>query len=238
MMVKHLPIRIFYWIFLLPALLTAQPPAAYYSTATGLSGEALHQALHNIIDNHTVVTSTDLWTYFQTTDAKANGKVWDMYSDIPGGTPLYEFTFVDNQCGTYAKEGDCYNREHSFPTSWFGDTSPMNTDLFQLYPTDGYVNGQRANYPYGEVNSPSWTSQNGSKRGNNSTTGYTGVVFEPIDAYKGDFARTMFYMATRYYGEDAGWPGSDMTDGAQLLPWAQELMMAWHENDPVSHKED
>jgi endonuclease I len=228
-------------LLLLPGLLSlhllAQPRAGYYDDAAGLGGEALQQALHNIIDGHTVATNTALWTHFQTTDAKTNGKVWDMYSDVPEGTLPYEYTFVDDQCGTYGQEGDCYNREHAFPTSWFGDLSPMNTDLFQLYPTDGYVNGQRANYPFGEVNSPAWTSQNNSKRGNNSTTGYAGVVFEPIDAYKGDFARTMFYMATRYYGEDAGWPGSDMTDGAQLLPWAQELMMAWHDTDPVSQKE-
>jgi endonuclease I len=213
-----------------------QIPAGYYDSAEGLNGEGLQAELHNIINGHTIVTYTSIWIHFQNTDAKSNGKVWDMYSDFPGN-PLYEYTFTDDQCGTYNQEGDCYNREHSFPASWYGDQSPMNTDLFNIYPTDGYVNGQRANYPFGVVNSPSWTSQNGSKRGNNSTTGYSGLVFEPIDAYKGDFARTMFYMATRYYGEDAGWPGSDMTQGAQLLPWAQELMMVWHEQDPVSQKE-
>jgi len=44
-------------------------------------------------------------------------------------------------------------------------------------------------------------------------------------------------METRYYNEDAGWAGSPMTNGAQLLPWAQAMMLQWHLMDPVSQKE-
>ena len=62
-------------------------------------------------------------------------------------------------------------------------------------------------------------------------------MFEPIDAYKGDFARSYFYMTVRYYTEDGSWPGSDMTDGADLLPWAQDMLIEWHQSDPVSDKE-
>jgi len=87
------------------------------------------------------------------------------------------------------------------------------------------------------VSSPSWTSQNGSRLGPCSYPGYSGTVFEPIDAYKGDFARNYFYMATRYLGDDGGWPGSDMVDGAQLRPWAEEMLIEWHLADPVSDKE-
>ena len=215
----------------------AQIPAGYYNPANGLSGSALQLALHNIIDNHTVVSYASLWTWFKQTDKKANGKVWDMYSDIPGGTPPYEFTFVTNQCGTYNSEADCYNREHSWPESWFGGASPMSSDIFHLFATDGYVNNRRSNFPYGKVGTATWTSMNGSKLGNCVSTGYTGTVFEPIDEYKGDFARSYFYMETRYYGEDSGWPGSPMTSGSQLLPWAQTLMMLWNLMDPVSQKE-
>ena len=56
-------------------------------------------ALHNIIDNHTQISYNALWNAYQKTDKKANGKVWDMYSDIPSGTPPYQFTFVTDQCG-------------------------------------------------------------------------------------------------------------------------------------------
>ena len=217
--------------------LWAQIPNGYYNNASGLTGTPLQQALHNIIDDHTVVSYTSLWTHYQTTDVKPNGKVWDMYSDIPDGTPPYEFIFVSDQCGNYGAEGDCYNREHSWPKSWFNDVAPMNTDIFHVVPSDGYVNGQRGNYPYGEVASPTWTSQNGSKKGPNTYPGYSGTVFEPIDAYKGDFARIYFYMSTRYLNEDGNWPGSDMVNGAQLEQWALDMMMEWHMEDPVSPKE-
>ncbi len=218
------------------SILLAQPEG-YYSTAEGKSGEALQQALHEIIDGHTVLTYSALWDAVQSTDKKADGTVWDMYSDLPGGTPHYTYTFVTDQCGNYSGEGSCYNREHSFPRSWFADAAPMDTDLFHIYPTDGYVNGQRGNYPFGETDTPQWTSQNGSKRGPCSVNGYSGTIFEPIDEYKGDFARTYFYMAVRYYNEDSGWPGSPMVDGAQLKPWAKEMMVEWHNEDPVSDKE-
>jgi hypothetical protein len=67
--------------------------------------------------------------------------------------------------------------------------------------------------------------------------GYAGTVFEPLDAFKGDFARTYFYMTTRYFGEDAAWPGSPMADGAVLLPWAEAMLLDWCAADPVSLKE-
>jgi endonuclease I len=216
----------------------AQPPAGYYNAAVGLYGETLQATLHNIIDNHQVQSYSSLHTHFEVTDRKSNNTVWDMYSDIPGGTPPYVYHFTSgDQCGNYSREGDCYNREHSWPKSWFNNQSPMNSDLFHLYPTDGYVNGKRSNFPFGEVSSASWTSKNGSKLGSCSYSGYSGTVFEPIDAYKGDFARTYFYMSTRYYHEDNGWAGSPMVNGAQLRPWALAMMIKWHEADPVSQKE-
>ncbi|MFC2086421.1 endonuclease, partial [Bacteroidota bacterium] len=194
---------------------------------------------------HTERTYTNLWTDFQKTDKKDDGSVWDMYSDNPAGAEPYTFTFVTDQCGTYATEGDCYNREHSFPKSWFNEGSPMYSDLFHLYPTDGYVNGQRSAYPFGEVSSPTWTSQNGSMRGTSSYAGYTGTVFEPIDEYKGDFARTYFYMATRYENVISGWENFS-TDGDAVLDgttypcyetWFVNMLLEWHTNDTVSQKE-
>ena len=217
----------------------AQIPAGYYNSANGLTGTALQSALHNIIKNHTVVSYASLMsTWFAMTDKKANGKVWDMYSDIPGGTPPYEYSFVSgDQCGNYSGEGDCYNREHTFPQSWFNGASPMYSDMFHMYPTDGYVNGRRSNYPHGKVGTATWTSQNGGKLGNCVSPGYTGTVFEPRDEYKGDFARSYLYMATRYYGEDSGWDVTDMTTGSQLKSWALTQMLLWNVLDPVSPKE-
>jgi endonuclease I len=217
--------------------LIAQIPPGYYNSAAGLSGSALQLALHNIIDNHNTVSYSSLWTHFQTTDKKANGKVWDMYSDAPGSTPPYEFTFVSDQCGSYGGEGDCYNREHSWPQSWFNSATIPTSDLFHLYPTDGYVNNKRNNYPYGTVGVASWTSQNGSKLGTCIDPGYSSVVFEPIDEYKGDFARTYFYMSTRYLTEDASWSTSGGTNKSVLLPWEASVLLNWSHNDTVSAKE-
>lgn len=214
-----------------------QIPPGYYDNAIGKTDTALQIALHNIIKGHNSISYTALWTAFQLTDKKLNGNVWDIYSDISAGIPPYEYTFVTDQCGNYSTEGDCYNREHSFPKSWFNSASPMYTDLFHLYPTDGYVNGKRSNWPYAEVDSATWTSLNGSKVGISSTPGYSSTAFEPIDNYKGDLARTYFYMAVRYYTEDSAWPGSDMVDGSQLKPWALNQLYLWHIQDTVSQKE-
>jgi endonuclease I len=220
-------------------MLFGQIPPGYYDNAIGREGAALHQALHVIIDNHTSISYTELWTAFQQTDAKPNGKVWDMYSDVPSGNPAYEFSFSSDQCGNYSGEGDCYNREHSFPESWYNDMgAPMKSDLFHLYPTDGYVNGRRSNHPMGEVGSVTWQSTNGSKVGTSNYPNYSGfTVFEPIDEYKGDFARSFFYIATRYYGQDNGWSENEMFDGANIKEAAIFMLLDWHETDPVSDKE-
>lgn len=214
----------------------SQIPPGYYDDASGLYGEELRAALQQIINNHEVQTNASLWQHFQSADSKMNGKVWDMYSDVPGGTPAFEFTFVVDQCGNYSGEGDCFNREHSFPQSWYNDFAPMSTDLFHLYPTDAWVNAQRGNWPFGTVNNASWTSSNGSKRGSCSFPGYSGTVFEPIDEYKGDFARSYFYMLTRYMNLVSSWE-TPMLEGNTFSGWANAMLLQWNFLDPVSQKE-
>ena len=210
-------------------------PSGYYDGTAGLRGSALRVALHNIIKGHTVTSYAYALTAFGTTDIKPNGKIWDMYSDVPGGTPPYEYSF--GQTGQGATEGLGYNREHSWPQSWFNSATTPSSDLWILYPTDSKVNGYRANYPYGAVGTATITSLNGSKLGPSVSAGYAGTVFEPIDAYKGDLARGQFYVATRYFDEDSGWPGSPSATGSQLVPWAAEQYLAWSQNDAVSWRE-
>ena len=221
------------------SITNAQAPQGYYSSAEGKSGEALRTALYNIIKTHNSVSYNDLWQSFYTTDKRPdNGKVWDIYSDRPGSTPSYYFTFGSDQCGNYSGEGDCYNREHSVPKSWFGGSvAPMYTDLFHLYPTDGYVNSKRSNLPIGKVVNATWTSTNGSKVGTSNISGYSGQVFEPIDSFKGDFARTYFYMAVCYKDKNLGVETLSNFSGGDLKPWAKELLLQWAALDPVSQKE-
>ncbi len=211
-------------------------PAGYYDSALGLRGTALRAALHNIIKNHTVVSYDYAYTAYQTTDVRPDGKVWDMYSDVPGGTPYYEYSFSDHS--STGNEGTGFNREHSWPQAWFGGSvEPMYSDLWIVYPTDAKVNEYRSNYAYGTVGTATITSRNGTKLGPSSDPDFTGIVFEPIDAFKGDLARSVCYVATRYYTEDASWPGGDGASRGDLLPWAAKLYTQWCANDPVSWKE-
>ena len=219
------------------ALIAVAQPANYYNSANGLTGHQLKVALHGIIKGHTSISYAQLWNAFWSTDNKGNGVVWDMYSDRPNGTPPYVYYLGQDQCGNYSGEGDCYNREHSWPQSWFNNDGIARTDLHHIFPVDGWVNNKRANFAFGEVGSASWTSQNGSKLGSCKTPGFSGTVFEPIDEYKGDFARAIMYMSVRYYTEDGSWSSSDMTTKSEIQPWAIDLLLRWNEQDPVSDKE-
>ncbi len=219
----------------------------YYKAADGKKGAALKTALCGIIysrdeggDLNTAYRA--LWTHFRTTDARDDGSVWDMYSN------LREMTFGDDQdTGSGNKEGQFYNREHSFPNSWFGGkVMPMYTDLHHMYPTDKVVNNKRGNNPFGETGNPTYKSANDfSKLGPCSYPGYTGTVFEPNDMYKGDFARTYFYMVTCYEEKIGDWyrdnPESQPTLDGKAYPglssWQLDMLMKWAENDPVSEKE-
>lgn len=218
----------------------------YYQAANGKKGAALKTALCGIIYNKTERDYDDLWTDFRSTDKRpTDGKVWDMYSGITN------YTFGTDQAGNYSAEGDKYNREHSFPKSWFGISGSNipkgpGTDLFHLYPTDGYVNGMRSNYPFGETSSPTYSSVGGfSKLGPCSYPGYTGKVFEPNDLYKGDFARTYFYMVTCYENLIETWyeknseshPTLDGKKYPGLSSWQLSMLMKWAKNDEVSAKE-
>ncbi len=225
--------------------------SSYYSDAEGLSGYTLKTALYNIIKNHATQSYSDLWTFYSAyeydTYYENDGTIIDIYSENPSGSDSYTFSAGSDQCGSYSGEGDCYNREHSFPRSWFGGAvSPMNTDVHHIFPTDGYVNAKRSSYPYGEVGSATYTSDNGSKLGSAASgLGYTGTVFEPIDEFKGDIARAYFYMATRYENVISGWQsnttyGDAVLDGSSdqvFEDWFLAMLLEWNAQDPVSQKE-
>jgi endonuclease I len=236
--------KLFTLLFIsLSLYVVAAIPTGYYNSAEGKTGAELKTALFNIVSSHTALSYADLWTAFQTTDKRIDGYVWDMYSNC-------SFTFVTNQDSGSGGTAECqyYNREHSFPKSWFNDDTPMYTDLFHLYPTDKYVNNQRGNSAFGETSTPTKTFINGSKVGSCTFSGFTGTIYEPADSYKGDFARTYFYMVTAYEDKITSWTG---TDAAQMMDvtssttltypsfkqWAINLLLKWNTNDAVSDKE-
>lgn len=225
-------------------------PGSYYDSITTQTAYALKTALHTLIKNHSAQGYSALWTFYENnsldTYYENDGSILDIYSENPNGNDSYNYTKVINQCGTYNSEADCYNREHSFPRSWFGGkVEPMNSDVHHIFATDGYVNSKRSSYPYGEVGSASYVSNNNSKVGSSTTTGYSGTVFEPIDEFKGDLARAYFYMATRYQDVISSWEtksssGDLVLNGSadQVFEiWQLNMLLSWHNSDPVSQKE-
>lgn len=212
---------------------------SYYSAADGKCGATLKTALFNIITSHTNIGYDGLWTAYQTTDKRSDGKLYDIYSNttnyVIGGSA---------QGANYSKEGESYNREHIIPQSVFNEKSPMKADAHFVYPADGYINNMRSNYPFGTVGTVTTTSNNGySKLGSAaSSLGYSGTVFEPNNEYKGDIARAILYFVTCYESEltSSEWKTFDMFDKTSypsLTTWATTLLLAWSAADPVSQKE-
>ena len=200
--------------------------------------------MYNIIKDHTVIDYAGLYVTYQTSDIdnffENDGSVLDMYSENPAGTDPYNYSIAATQrCGNYTNEGDCYNREHIIPQSVFNELSPMVSDAHFITPTDGKVNGIRSNYPHSVVVTPSQTTLNGSKLGTSTTAGYSGLVFEPIDEFKGDIARMYFYFATRYENTVAGYNYAMFNNTSNQVFTTAFLnqLLAWHNQDPVSARE-
>lgn len=218
----------------------------YYQAADGKTGSALKTAMYGIINGKYKGTKfqqiaygsgylSGVWGAFQTTDVLDNGTtIRDRYSNITA------YTVGDDQGSSNSTEGKGgYNREHSFPKSWFGGSTAAGpgTDLYHIYPTDVTVNNQRGDLPYGENNGELWQSAGGySKVGNCTFSGYTKKCFEPDDEWKGDFARSYFYMVTCYQSSQSSWK-SDMlicNTYPSFTTWALNLLLKWSRQDPVS----
>lgn len=176
----------------------ASIPPGYYNSASGKSGAELKTALHQIICNDTInylsygSGAGHTWEGFYYTDRNTtDNSVVDMYSSI--------LRYFPNPNPTFASMGNDVHIEHSFPKSWWRslETAPYK-DLHHLYPADGSTNISKSNYPLGEVTGAVTLDNGVSKMGYSNYEDYTGKVFEPADEYKGDFARSYFYMVTAY----------------------------------------
>ncbi len=227
----------------------SQIPTGYYNSATG-TGYSLKTQLKNIIYPHTtLVYGSGLWNLYPSSDVRPNGKVWDIYTtcDFTFGTVANGGQQDDGTSGT--AECQRFNKEHTFPKSWFGavSTSQMYSDAFHVMPADKKVNGVRGNLAYGLVGNASFTSSNGTKIGNCIAPNYPYSlnVIEPSDELKGDIARNYFYMATCYEDFIGSWQtiapdGDTVLDGSNdkvFEQWYLELMYNWNIADPVSQKE-
>ena len=223
----------------------AQIPTGYYDGTAGLTGAALKTKLSQIITNgHQTKSYDNLYNGYPSTDSdnyyEKDGSVLDIYSENPSGKDPYVYQHGSKQCGSYKVEGDCYNREHVFPQGYFNSASPMVSDIHHIVPTDGKVNGNRSNFPFGKVGTANFVSANGSKRGTSASPNYSGTVFEPIDEFKGDVARMILYFATRYESKLSSFKDNDILTNSAfpgVEAWELAVLKEWHTNDPVSQRE-
>ena len=233
-------------IALLSQTALAAIPNGYYDTLEGKSGVELKEAVKKLILPHEVISYGDpdpnntfqpvfvaTWTVFQESDVRTVDDVlcwWDMYS-------------ANNVWVSDGHPG--LNIEHSVPNSWWGGKSGSReayNDLHHLNPSNGDANGQKSNWPLGEIQgSPYWT--NGVTTTGTPKTGLGGGatrVFEPYWSYKGDFARAYFYIFTIY--DDLQWKTDndwmyDIVSSLTLKPWAYDMLLSWSAGDVVSYKE-
>ena len=188
----------------------AQPngTGSYYQSADGHKGKSLKTALYEIIKSPSVKSYSELFECYKTTDLRPDGKIWDMYSNSTNYDP------DNDHSGNYTAEGDMFNREHSFPKNWFGNIAPMNSDLFHVIPTDGYVNNRRSNYPFGETNGNAEIRNNKyttrSIRYNSSSPRFACYTTgqEPVSLYKRNVSSSIRRQAPRESAIPQKWRSS------------------------------
>jgi endonuclease I len=213
------------------SLLNAQIPTGYYDSAAGKSGAELKAALHNIIKGHTeypyTAKTTDVWDILKDTDCDPNN---------PENVILLYTGWSMNGAAEY-NNGNGWCREHVWAKSHgnFDEDPPAGTDVHHLRPADISVNSARSNKDF----------DNGGTRYidiDGATDCYTDSdSWEPRDAVKGDVARMMFYMSTRYKG-DSDEPDLELVDQVNTYALCSDgigyfgklsTLLQWHEGDPV-----
>ncbi|MBU1369801.1 MAG: endonuclease [Bacteroidetes bacterium] len=190
----------------------------YYNGVEGKDGEQLKAQLNDIISGHTV------YSYFF---SKEIFKLSDQDPDNPSNviTVYGGFSRPNDDYGT---GGDFLNREHVWAKSHgtFDGIVPMDSDVHNLKPADASVNQSRSNKDF----------DNGGTQHPEATDCYfTADTWEPRDGAKGDIARIIFYMATRYEGEN-GELDLEAVDEINTYPTPTHgrlsTLLEWNMQDP------
>ena len=227
----------------------------YYGQVNASSPEQLRCSLHETINDHTVYpysgSGTSAWTILELAEEHP-----DDPTKIIDGYRNRVYAKGSDRAGTGS--GTTYNREHSWPNSLgFGSSGLVPySDTHMLYLTDTGYNSDRGNMPYANCPQSSGCSEDPTEsntgRGGGSGTypgnsnWYTGSgntgSFEVWNARKGDFARTVLYMAIRYEGGD-NVPDLELTDDRSLIVGTSSsapkaymglltTVLEWHAFDP------
>ena len=213
----------------------------YYKSATGTKQTLLQNLRKITASGYKSLGYDGLYSAYTKTDLNEKGYINDYYSNVTSWSASSMKT-----CGSYKAEGDCFNREHSIPKSWWGGAKTnQGCDVYIVVPTDGYVNNRRSAYLFGEVKTVEYASKNNyCLLGESSISGYSGKVFEPNDEWKGDFARIYFYALARWNNSE-NWTSGDgsvvfsgsLSKNCGLTDYALNLFLKWHDEDPVSEYE-
>lgn len=212
------------YIFTITAAITTVVYESYYSGAEDLIGEALKAFLHNLIDDHTMRTYSQVSEDLKITDLDPNNS-----NNI---ILLYSGASIDKdyRCSTSCPS-DSWNKEHVWPQSigGFGTGDAPGTDLHALRPTYVPINSARGNKDFDNGGTEIFFNSISSGSYTDSDS------FEPRDEVKGDVARMIFYMAVRYEGDD-GYADLEIDeivgDGAPTIG-ILSVLLQWHIDDPV-----
>lgn len=131
---------------------------------------------------------------------------------------------------------DTITREHSYPSSWMGESSKDSanySDLHILFPVhQAGANAVRSNFPLNNLKSVTFTFLQG-KLGLDSTGN---VAYEPRDAAKGVASRAAFYVCATYNR-----PGKPFTIPTSV-PFINEMqdqnvLKRWNQQYPPTGRE-
>ena len=229
----------------LPFVLSAKPvqeakAADYYASINNtMKGDTLKVALYNIIKGHTKYSYSSLEVAMRTTD-----RDWARSPDPDDENPYMVLLYADyndtnpqkwnKSQGSYGSTKDySWNKEHIWAKSngFNSQGAQAYSDLHHLRASDWKLNNIRSNKPFANGGSYAKDAFN-----NTSTCKSASNTFEPSDQYKGDVARALFYMATRYYNGD-GSTGTKLTltNGTDSSggKWGYlDTLLEWNELDP------
>ena len=211
-------------------LATADPldaPAGYYDAATG-TGALLKAQLNEIIDQHNSVSYSNRETGIEFLDEDPGNSlnVIEVYSG---------FSVAKSQFPAGAA-----NTEHLWPNSYgIDDTNPAYGDFFNLRPCDMSVNSSRGNKYYDNVGGSTPAHPQAPECRTDSTR------WEPRPIEKGDLARSMFYLDTRYEGDanDVFARNLQLTDAVATITTSNNnfgklsTLVQWHFEDSVAPEE-
>jgi endonuclease I len=214
----------------------ATPPEGYYDSAHGKAGDELKTALHSIIRNHHVIRYTG--GSFNTRDAL------NVLDQSPTNASMVVLVYNGSNMPV-ADFGIAtgWNREHLWPQSYGLDgVEPSYSDLFNLQACDANVNSSRGNKYFDTTmtNGPGYSFPAHIEAPLCSTDFDS---WEPPPGERGDIARIMFYMSTRYRGGVPDEPQLELTDDSSLITSTNTYMgrlstlLVWHHADPVDAEE-